>query len=270
MAYSARIYRSLAGSYLALLVGAAVPALASTAGVATSPWPAFSLGALLAGGVGYAVAGRFDVARWLRATPVAAVATLLPLSHFVWLVALLAHNPDRSLLTVLGRPSTAGAFAFAVALIAVILATRQATVERIQASTVYASFQSGPAPRRRRVRYGSFAIGLGCVAGLLGVLATYDALPWALFVATSLLGPLSILGLYATHDRSVVVTDEGLAIDGSFTEWASFDGYELTDRSLVLRVRSHWAGDIALDVTDVMDLDSVRDVLDEHVRTHSA
>ncbi|WP_136715546.1 hypothetical protein [Halorientalis salina] len=265
MGYSARIYRSLGGSYLALLVGPVVAALAAGAGVGIDPWLAFSLGALLAGALGYLAVADLDPVRWFTNTWVAVAVTLLPLGHAVWLIALLAHNPDRALLTIFARPSTAGALAFGVALVAIVLAHRQQTVERIRAATVYASFPSGPAARRRRVRYGTFAVGLGVVAGLLAVLAMHGALSSALLVAAVLIGPLAVLSLYATHDRSVVVTDDGLAIDGTFTEWTYFDSYDLTERSLVLRFRSHWMGDIALDVSDVDALDTVRDALDEHV-----
>ncbi|MFB6178863.1 MAG: hypothetical protein ABEI77_03955 [Halorientalis sp.] len=266
MGYSTRIYQSLSASYLALLVGPTVPAVgAAVTGVSAYQWPLFSLGGLVGAGVGYVLATRIDVLRWLTRTWVAVLVTILPLWYLIWLIALFAFNPGRSLLTILVRPGTLGMFGFAVALVAVVLATRQTTVERIERSSVYTSFQSGPSRRRRRIRYGVFAIGLGGVAGLLTVLTMYSAVSSTLLAAAVLAMPLSMLGLYAVQDRTVVLTDDGLAIDGTFTEWEHFAEYDLTDRTLVLTYRSQWAGTLALDLSAVPDLDSVRDPLEEHV-----
>ena len=265
MAFTARLYRSLTGTYLALLVGPAVPVLLSVGGVAANRWLLFSLGALSAGGVGYALTTGREMVRWLTTQSVAVVVTVVPLGYLVWLIALFAHNPNKVLLTVIGRPSTAGVFAFGVALVGVVLANRQLTVERIQGSTVYASFTTGPAPRRRRIRYGSFAITLGMVAGLLAVLTISGAIPTALLLAGAVLGPLSLIALYSAHQRSFVVTDEGVAVDGSFTEWDDFESYALTDQSLILRRRSRWLGDLTLDATNLTALETVQTALESHL-----
>lgn len=269
MAFTARIYRSLAGSYLALLVGPAVPTVAAIAGLAADRWLLFSLGALVAGAVGFALASTIDMVQWLTNQWVAIVATTLPLAYLVWLIALLAHNPNKTLLTLLGRPSAAGVFAFGVALTAIVLAGRQVTVERIRQSTVYTSFTASPTPRRRRIRYASFAIALGTVAGLLVVLAIDGAISSVVLVAGVSLLPLLVIGLYSTQQRSFVVTDQGLAMDGTFTEWRRFESYELTDRSLILRPRSKWLGNLAVDVTDVSGLETIQTALDDHLTDRS-
>ncbi len=265
MALTARLYRSLTGSYLALLVGPAAPTLLSLVGVAANRWLLFSLGALIAGGVGYAFSTGTEMVRWLTKQSVAVVVTVAPLGYLVWLIALFAHNPNKVLLTLLGRPSTAGVFAFGVALVGVVLANRQLTVERIQDSTVYTSFTTGPAQRRRRIRYGSFAVTLGMVAGLLAVLTISGAVPTALLLAGTMLVPLSLIALYSANQRSIVITDEGVAVDGSFTEWDEFESYELTDRSLILRRRSRWLGDMTLDVTALSGLETVQSALENHL-----
>lgn len=265
MGFSVRIYRSLAGSYLALLLGPAFPALAAMAGVTGYQWPLFSVGALLAGGVGYLVASKVDMVQWLTTQWVAIVVTIVPLWYVVWLIAILAHNPGKVLLTIVGRPSTLGASAFGIGLLAVVLASRHQTVERLNDATVYASFTAGPARRRRRIRYAAFAIALGAVGGLLVAISIEGAATKALLLAAVLILPLSVVGLVSTHQRQVVITDEGLAIDGTFTEWMWFDSYEVTDQSLVLSFGSHLFGDIALDVTDIPSVDTVRDVLEEQV-----
>lgn len=265
MAVTERIYQSLAASYCALLVGPVVPVVASWGGVTAYRWVLFSLGALVAGGLGYLAAGKVDLVRLLPTQGPAIAVTLLPLSYLVWLIALLAHNPTRSLLTIFVRPSTAGVFAFAIGLVGVLLASRQQTVENIEASTVYESFTARPAPGRRRLRYWSFAGGLGSIAGLLLVLSFEGAISVALLVAILVVVPMAVVGLQAIHAQSVVVTDRGVAVDGTFTEWGWFDDYEVTDRSLVLEFRSGWTGQMAFDRSDIPSLDSLTEILDDCV-----
>lgn len=265
MGVSARIYQSLAATYLAFLVGPVVPAAAAWGGVPGYRWVLFSVGGVMAAAIGYVLGSRVDLSQLLPQQPVAIAVTLLPMPYFVWFIALFAHNPTRSLLTILGRPGLGGVFAFPVAMVAVTLAARQRTVERIQGAEVFESFTARPAPGRRRLRYWSFAGGLGSVVGLVGVLTLEASASVALFLTVVVVGPLALVGLWTTNARSVVITDHGIAVDGTFTEWDWFEDYEVTDSSLVFKFRSKLTGDMAFDRADVPSIADLESVLDAYL-----
>ncbi|WP_299268321.1 hypothetical protein [Halorientalis sp.] len=262
MRYTRSLYRSLVGTYLALLVGPLAAVLARVSGV-VDLWVSLAVAGLAAGGVGYALGGRLDVERLVTSLLAAVPPVVLPLGYLVWLIALLAHNPGISPLALLIRPATLGVLAIAPAVALVELGTRSVTVSRIEAATVLYSFQTRPDRRERRFTYGALAVGLGAVTGLLGVLVLLEQVPLAVVLALLVVVPLA-LGILRSDDRSVVVTDAGLAVDGAFTGWEDVGSYTVTDDSLVVRPRGWFTDVYRLDLAPGPDPEQLQSTLETH------
>lgn len=262
-------YRALAAVYLALLLAPLVGALAPGGGVDIISWAFTVAGGLIGAGLGYVTAGRIAVRRWLTTLAVAVPLTVAPLGYVVWLFALFANNPGKTASTLILRPNTLGILATLPVAVALITATREATAYRIAQSTVHTEFNARTAQRTRRIQNWSMAGGLGAVAGFTAILYSNDLLDTAtlLVLAVAIATFTAILLRTTTH--SVVVTADGLAFDESFSEWDGFDGYEITDRSLVLSRASWFLADIAFDVDDIESLEEVQDALDQHLTEQS-
>lgn len=262
MRYSRSLYRSLVGTYLALLVGPFVAAVAGVTGV-LDPWVGLSVAGLVAGGLGYAVGDRLDVERLATSLPFAVPPVVLPLGYLVWLIALLAHNPGISFLTLLVRPATLGVLAVGPAVALVELGTRSATASRIADATVIYAFETRPDRRERRTTYGALAVGLGAVAGLLGVLVVVGEGSTALVLGLLVVVPLVAVVVRA-DDRTVVVTDAGLAVDGDFTGWDDVESYTVDDESLVVRPRGLFVDVYRFDLSTGPDPDQLRTTFESH------
>lgn len=262
MPYSRSLYRSLVGTYLALLVSPLAAALAEVSGV-VDPWVSMAVVGLAAGGVGYAVGARLDVERLATSLPLAVPPVVVPLGYLVWLIALLAHNPGISPLTLLARPATLGVLAVGPAVALVELGTRSVTVSRIEAATVLYSFRTRPDRRERRITYGALAVGLGAIAGLLGVLVVLGQASIAVVLGLVVVVPLA-LAVLRSDDRSVVVTDAGLAVDGEFTGWEDVDSFTVADDSLVVRPRGWFTDVYRLDLTSGPDPDRLQSTFETH------
>ncbi|MFB6165402.1 MAG: hypothetical protein ABEJ31_09620 [Haloarculaceae archaeon] len=257
--------RSLTGTYLALFAGPLGGVLATALGVGTSRWPAFVAAALVAGASGFVLAGRTDVFGPLTAAWIAVPVTIAPLAYLIRLLAIMAHNPGLSLDVVFLRPSTVGLFAVAPAAAAVTVATRRATAARVADATVLRRFQARPGFRARWATYGLFAVGLGAVAGLAAALVVVGQRSPALAFG---IGGIAVgVGItrVGADEKAVAVTDEGVAVDGAFLEWATLAGYRRTEGTVTLRSRSRFAGDVSFDLADVPDPDGLCALLDEHL-----
>jgi len=263
MRFTRSLYRSLVGTYFAWLVGPFVAALAGLSGV-VDPWVGLAVGGIVAGGLGYAVGGQLDVERLATSLPLAVPPVILPLGYLVWLIALLAHNPGISPLNLLVRPATLGLLAVAPAVALVELGTRSVTVSRIEAAEVLHAFETRPDRRERRITYGALAVGLGAVAGLLGVLVLLEQAPFALLLGAIVVVALALAVVLGSDDRRVVVTDAGVAVDGDFTGWEDVQSYTVGDDSLVVRPRG-WLTDVyRLDLTAGPDPDRLRSTFETH------
>lgn len=258
-----QVGRSLAASYLALLVGPAAALLAPPIASAQWRWVVFAAAGLLAGAAGYALAARADPLDHLSSPWVAVPVVLLPMAYLVHLFAIMAHNPGLSLLVVFGRPSTAGLFALAPAAGAITLATRRATAERVAASTVLLSFSARPPARVRWTTYGSYAVGLGAIAGLAAALVVVgDASP-AVLVAVLGIVPAVAITRVGSSERSVAVTEDGIAVDGAFVAWSDLTDYRFGERAITVEARRPWQSGVSLDPADVPDADALRRILEE-------
>lgn len=247
-----------------MLVGPFVGVLAGLAGV-IDPWIGLAVGGLAAGGLGYAVGDRLDVERLATSLPLAVPPVVLPLGYLVWLIALLAHNPGISPVTLLVRPSTLGVLAVGPAVALVELGIRSETVSRIEAAEVLHAFETRPDRRARRVTYGALAVGLGAVAGLLGVLVLLEQASIALVLGAVIAVPLAA-AVFRSDDRRVVVTDAGVAVDGDFTDWADVRSYTVSDDSLVVRPRGWFADVYRLDLSAGPDPEQLRSTFETHAR----
>ncbi|MFB6084747.1 MAG: hypothetical protein ABEJ94_10945 [Halorientalis sp.] len=262
MQFARSIYRSLVGTYLALVVGPLAAGLAGASGI--DPWVGLAVGALVAGGLGYAVGDRLDAERVATSLPLAVPPVVVPLAYLVWLIALLAHNPGISPFTLLGRPATVGVLAVGPAVALVELGTRSVTVSRIEAAEVLHAFETRPDRRQRRLTYGALAVGLGAVAGLLGALAVLQRIFAAVTLALVIAVPLA-LAVLRSDDRTVVVTDAGLAVDGEFTDWEDVRSYTVDEDSLVVRPRGWFADAYRLDLSGAPDPDRLESTFETYV-----
>jgi hypothetical protein len=262
MPYSRSLYRSLVGTYFALLVGPFAAIVAGVSGL-VDPWVGLAVAGLAAGGMGYAAGDRLDVERLATSLRLAVPSVVLPLGYLVWLIALLAHNPGISPLTLLARPATLGVLAVGPAVALVELGTRSVTVSRIEAATVLYSFRTRPDRRERRITYGALAVGLGAIAGLLGVLVVLGQASIAVVLGLVVVVPLA-LAVLRSDDRSVVVTDAGLAVDGEFTGWEDVDSFTVADDSLVVRPRGWFTDVYRLDLTSGPDPDQLQSTFETH------
>lgn len=258
-------YRTLATAYLALLVAPLVAALAPGPGIGLTSWGLTGVGALVGGVLGFAVASRYTIRRWLTDMPTAVPLAVAPLGYLVWTFALFANNPGKTTATLLVRPNTLGIVATIPVAIGLIKATREATAYRIAQSAVDIEFTARTGQRTRRIQNWSMAGGLGAITGLAVILYTsglLDVLTLGLVVAAV----VSFAVLFRrTTTHSVVVTADGLALDDSFTEWDDFESYELTDDSLVLTRSSRVLADVTFDLSDVESVDDVRSALDRYL-----
>jgi len=264
MRYTRSLYRSLVGTYFVLVVGPFAAALAGVSGV-VDPWISMAVASLAAGGFGYWVGDRLDVERLATSLPLAVPPVVLPLGYLVWLIALLAHNPGISPLTLLGRPATLGVLAVGPAVALIELGTRSVTVSRIEAATVLHSFQTRPDRRERRITYGALAVGLGAVAGLLGVLVLSGQASIAAVLALLVVVPLA-LAVLRSDRRTVVVTDAGLAVDGEFTGWDDVDSFTVAEDSLVVRPRGWFTDVYRLDLSSGPDPEQLQSTFESHAR----
>ncbi|AQL41331.1 hypothetical protein BV210_00755 [Halorientalis sp. IM1011] len=265
MRFTHSIYRSLVGTYLALLFGPLAAALAGASGV-VDPWAALAVVALVAGGLGYAVGGQLDVERLATSLPLAVPPVILPLGYLVWLIALLAHNPGISPLNLLVRPATLGLLAVAPAVALVELGTRSVTVSRIETAEVLHAFETRPDRRERRVTYGALSVGLGAVAGLLGVLVLLEQAPIALLLGVIVVVALALTVVLGSDDRRVVVTDAGVAVDGAFTGWEDVESFSVSEDSLVVRPRGWFTDVYRLDLSAGPDPDQLQSTFETHAR----
>ncbi|RXK49171.1 hypothetical protein [Halorientalis pallida] len=262
MRYTRSLYRSLVGTYVALVVGPLAAALAGASGV-VDPWISLAVAAVGGGGLGYWMGGGLDVERFATSLALAVPPVVLPLGYLVWIIALLAHNPGISPLTLLVRPATLGVLAVAPAVALVELGTRSVTVARIEAATVLHSFQTRPDRRERLTTYGALAVGLGAIAGLLGVLVLLGQASIAIVLGTLVVVPLA-LAVLRSDDRTVVVTDAGLAVDGEFTGWEEVESYAVADDSLVVRPRGWFTDVYRLDLSSGPDPDQLQSTFENH------
>jgi hypothetical protein len=253
----------LASSYLALLAGPLVARLApGWITVSGLTWPLFVAGCLLGGALGYLLARTVDLDSLSR-LPVAITVTILPLVYLVWLFGLMASSPGRTLVSLLVRPSTTGVFAFVPALVAVRDATRRATAERIERTDVHASFSARLSPRRRRLQYVALAVGIGTVAGLITALYISGQTTIALLLAVLVSVPALVYVAAGESEKEIVITDEGLVVDGTFAEWHDLESYRITDDSLVVRPSTRWLSALTFDLADIDSLEDVESALDE-------
>ncbi|SEO14084.1 hypothetical protein SAMN05216388_1008168 [Halorientalis persicus] len=262
MRYTRSLYRSLVGTYFALVVGPFAATLAGVSGL-VDPWISLAVAGLVAGGLGYLVGDRLDVERLATSLGLAVPPVVLPLGYLVWLIALLAHNPGISPLTLLGRPATLGVLAVGPAVALVELGTRSVAVSRIEAATVLYSFQTRPDRRERRITYGALAVGLGAVAGLLGVLVLSGQVSIAVVLGMLVVVPLA-LAVLRSDDRTVVVTDAGVAVDGEFTGWDDVDSFTVGEDSLVVRPRGWFTDVYRLDLSSGPDPDQLQSTFEAH------
>ncbi|WP_336003096.1 hypothetical protein [Halorientalis halophila] len=254
------VSRSIAGTYLALSGGTLVAALTGFAGVA-DPWPPFALTGVVAGALGYALSGRIDPERIATSTPLSVSLILPPLASLVWLIALLAHNPGIGLQTLFVRPATLGVLAVGPAMALVEMGTHRTTIARIERSTVLLRFEARPSQRERRLTYGALAVGLGAVAGLLAVLVVLDRGSIAAVLGSVMLGALSFAALRTDRQR-VVLTDAGVAVDGTFIEWDEVASYDLDADRLVVRPDGLLRDGYRFDLGGGPDREAVRDALE--------
>lgn len=262
---SGTVDRVLTGSYGALLAGPVCAVLLPRVIGPGEPWLSFVVGAIGGGTVGYGLASRCDVTRWFANRPYAVGLAVVPLGYLVWAIALLAHNPDRQLLTLLVRPGTVGVLAAVPAMAEVSLATRRTTATRIADSTVRASFDVRPAPRQRYITFGTIATGLGVIAGLVVALAVRGSVDVALPLGALVVCCLGLVVIVSGGERTVVLTDDGVAIGTTFVPWDQFDTYRITDRALVVELRRRTLQSFTFDVTEIPALSDVRAIFDEHV-----
>jgi hypothetical protein len=153
--------------------------------------------------------------------------------------------------------------AVAPAVALVELGTRAVTASRIEAAAVLYAFETRPDRRERRVTYGALAVGLGAVAGLLGVLVVLERVSIALGLGVLVIVPLAALVL-RSDDRRVVVTDAGVAVDGDFTGWADVESYTVADDSLVVRPRGWFTDVYRLDLSSGPDPEQLRSTFEAH------
>ena len=72
------------------------------------------------------------------------------------------------------------------------------------------------------------------------------------------------LAVLRSDDRSVVVTDAGLAVDGEFTSWEDVDSYTVDDDSLVVRPRGWFTDVIRLDLASGPDPNQLQSTFETH------
>lgn len=226
--------------------GAALALAAGTGG--TARYAVAGGVALLAAVAGFALARRLpDVLdlrpRWLLATFAAPLAYA---AVFAWRVL---QAPGMEALDVaLVAGSVAALFAGAGATgAAAVLETRR----HRERATVYcrATARRTPGARRRQRLLGGALAAIGLVAMPVGFLTSVGG-NGAPFLGTLVAGGVVAAG--ADEERTVLVTDRGLFVDGSRRPWHRYASVRETDEGV--RVEgTRWQGDETFDAADIED-----------------
>ncbi|MFB6141349.1 MAG: DUF5673 domain-containing protein [Halosimplex sp.] len=242
-------------TYVALLV-------APVATLAPAPtWPAFAAGAVLGGAVGYAATATVDYRRGLQSLPVVLGGFVLPLG---WLWP--AFSGADSAAAFFVSPWFVGALAVVPWFVGVVAAYERRTRDRIDALTERVVFEARNPPRTRRQT--KIAAGVVMVTGGAAVVVSValgsgdsDFVYWWFPAMLPVWLPI----LADSDGKEVAVADEGLRVERQVHDWATVDGYELTDDALTLRRPRWYHSDLSFDRGDVENLDEVTAALDERL-----
>jgi hypothetical protein len=248
-----RWLRASLAAYVALLVGPAATL------VPAPTWPSFAAGAILGGAAGFAATATLDGPDALLTLPQVLAGFAPPLG---WLWP--AWAGATSIPTFLFTPWTAGAVAALAWVVAVVVAADWRTRERIDGLTERIVFEARNPPETRR----QTKIAAGVIVASTAVVVVVslvvgsgdsDVFTW-LFPA---LLPGWIVMLADPDGKEVAVADEGVRVERQIHDWATVDGYEVTDDALTLGRSKWYHSDLSFDRDDVDDLDAVTAALDE-------
>lgn len=260
-------FRLLVASYGALLLGPLPTLLVPrTPPIPALSWLVFAVALAVGGALGYAVATWVDVEERVTNVLGGSLFAILPLAYLVWLFALVANNPGKTVEHLLVRPTNAGILAFPVALVAIHVAL---DASRGDASETVVEFTARPAQRTRRIRLVTLGGGLGIVVGI-GLSLFLGGFASTLILAVLALAVLAILGVvFQTFERTIRIRDEGIEIDGQLTRWEAVERVAVDDDTLAVRLRSAWTSDVKLDRGDISGFEEVTSALSRHVSVGS-
>lgn len=182
-----------------------------------------------------------------------------------------ALDAATSIPTFVFSPWFVGVLAVVPWLAAVAAASEWRTRNRVDQLTELASFQARQPPsERRQVRV---AVGVVLLVGIGGAVVSValagadslDALYWTPLALT----PLWI-AISEGDGREVAIAEEGLRVDRQVHDWATVDGYELTDDALSITRTEWYRSTLSFDRSDIEDVDGVTAALDERLERRAA
>jgi hypothetical protein len=248
-----RALRLSVAAYVALL-------LAPIATLAPAPaWPAFAAGAVLGGALGYAATATTDYRRGLQSLPVALGGFLVPLG-WLWPAFTGADSPAAFVVS----PWFVGALAVVPWFAAVLIAYESRTRERIDGLTERVVFEArNPPETRRQTKIAAGVIvAMSVVVTVVSFALGSGDLDFVTWFFPALL-PGWIVMLADSDGKEVAVADEGLRVERQVHDWATVEGYEVTDDALTLTRSAWYRDDLSFDRNDIENLDEVTAALDD-------